>query len=97
MVPNYETIEISASANENIVPIIYKKLQARGYTTPIFTLDFIGFQAPEGTKVEINGNIAEVPANGNFYTPYFSSSDHIRIRSVKFQKAFSNMKFWIIY
>lgn len=99
MVPNYRTITISADANVNIVPLIYKKLQEEGpiYITSNFKLDFIGFEADSGTEVKINGNTVKVPSTGKFYTPYLSSSDFISIHSVEFDEAISGMDFWIIY
>ena len=97
MVPNYRTVTISAGANENIVPLIYAQLKEEGYTTPVFTLDFIGFEAAEGTSFKINDNPLKVPSSERFITPYGGEKDKINIRSVTFDNAISDMDFWIIY
>lgn len=97
MVPNYRTITISAPTETNIVPLIYEELKKTGYRTPRFVLDFIGFQADAGTIVQINGNPVKVPPNGTLYTPYFSGSDFLQIRSVVFPTALTNKDLWIIY
>lgn len=97
MIPNYRTITISAPAEINIVPLIYKKLQEEGYSTPRFVLDFIGFEGEPGDIVYINKNLVKVPSTGNFFTPYSGSSDFISINSVTFPDAISEKDFWIIY
>lgn len=96
MVPNYRTITLSAGANENIVPLIYKVLQKEGYQTPRFTLDFIGFEADAGTSFKINGNPLKVPSNERFITPYGENS-FLSIHSVTFDQAFTGIDFYIIY
>ena len=97
MVPNYRTISISAEANENVVPKIYELLKAEGYTTPIFVLDFVGFEAAEGTSFKINNNPLKVPSTGRFYSPFRASNDFLKISSLTFDEAISNMNLWIIY
>lgn len=97
MIPNYRTVTISAGANENIIPLIYEQLKENGYNTPTFTLDFIGFEAAEGTSFKINGNPLKVPSTEKFITPYGGDGNKIIIRSVTFDSSISNMNFWIIF
>lgn len=49
MIPNYRTITLTAGANVNVVPMIYKILKAEGYNTSDFLLDFVAFEADAGT------------------------------------------------
>lgn len=97
MVPNYRTVTISAGADENVVPKIYDILKEEGYTTPHFVLDFVGFEAAEGTEFKINGNSLKVPSTEIFYSPFSSSNDFLKINSLTFNEAISNMDLWIIY
>lgn len=98
MVGNYRTMTLSAEANENLVPKIYKLLTESGnYTTPRFFLDFVGFEANAGTSFKINDNPLKVPSTGKFITPYGGESNHIVIHSLTFDQAISNMDFWVIF
>ena len=90
MIPNYTTIRITASANENVVQKIYEELQKTGYHTSNFILDFVGFEMDSGTHFKINGNPLKVPSTGKFYTPYASSSDFLPIHSLTFDAGVSN-------
>lgn len=97
MIPNYRTITLTAGANVDLVPLIYKELQKEGYTTPRFTLDFVGFEADEGTSFKINGNPLKVPSSGVFYSPFRTTSDFLKIHSLTFDNGISNLNLWIIY
>ena len=74
-----------------------KQLYEEGYRTSDFKLDFIGFEGEAGTEVYINGNPVKVPSTGEFFTPYFNSSDFIQIYSVTFPEAIAEKDLWIIY
>lgn len=97
MIPNYRTIQITADANENVLPQIYEELKEEGYITPRFTLDFVGFEASEGTAFKINGNPLKVPSSGTFITPYSSEGNFLSIRSLSFDEGCSGLNLWIIY
>lgn len=97
MIPNYRTVSVSAGANENVVPKIYEVLKAEGYTTPFFFLDFVGFEADAGTSFKINNNPLKVPSSGIFYSPFRTTGDYLKINSLTFDSAISNMDLWIIY
>lgn len=98
MISNYRTVTISASANENLVPKIREALENDNiFTKPDFDLDFVGFEAAEGTTFKINHNPLKVPSNGIFYSPYQNKDEHMSIRSLVFDSAITNMNFWIIF
>lgn len=97
MVPNYRTVTISGAANENLVPKIYEQLKTEGYTTSRFVLDFVGFEADEGTSFKINGNPLKVPSTGTFYSPFNTSGDFLAISSLTFDEAVDDMDLYIIY
>lgn len=97
MVPNYRTIQVSATSGEDLIPKIYEILQTEGYITPIFTLKFVGFEMTGGTEFQLNGKNIKVPSNGIFISPYQSDNDCLLIRSLIFNQGINNMNFWIIY
>ena len=97
MIPNYRTVQITASSNEEIVDKIYAVLKAEGYTTPNFVLKFVGFETTAGTVFHLNGKQAIVPLSGSFITPYQNEGDYLPVRSLKFNSTINNMNFWIIY
>lgn len=97
MIPNYRTVTVRGAANENLVPKIYEQLQSEGYTTANFVLNFVGFEASEGTSLKINGNPLKVPSTGFFYTPFHDSSDFLKINSLTFDEAINDMDLYVIY
>lgn len=97
MVPNYRTVEITANQNENVVPMIYEILKAEGYRTSNFVLDFVGFEASEGTAFKINGNPLKVPSSGTFYSPYCDDKNFLPIKKLSFDEGCSGLNLWIIY
>lgn len=97
MIPNYRTITMTANANENLVPMIYKVLKEEGYKTPEFVLDFVAFEADAGTQFKINGNPLKVPSSGAFYTPYCGEGNFITISSLSFDEGCSSLDLHIIY
>lgn len=98
MIANYTTVTVSGGANENLIPAIAAELQSQGFgMRPNFYLDFIGFETTAGTTFKINGRALKVPTSGKFFSPYRTSSDHMKIESIEFDSAVSNMDFWVIY
>lgn len=98
MIPVYRTITLSADANEDLVPKIYKILnEEHRIEAPKFTLDFVAFEAAAGTSFKINSSPLEVPSTGKFYSPYLDSKNFLEIRSLTFDKSVSNLKLYIIY
>lgn len=98
MIPVYRTITLSAEANEDLIPKIYKILNSeRRIQTSNFVIDFVAFEAEAGTTFKINSSPLEVPSTGKFFSPYLDSSNFLKIFSLTFDKSISNMKFYIIY
>ena len=98
MITNYQTISISGSANENLIPKIYNQLhEDTGYTTPVFRLKFIGFEAPSGTTFSLNNKPMVVPTNGAFYSPYENENSFLSVDELSFNTSISNFLLWIIY
>ena len=97
MIPNYRTITLTAGANVNVVPMIYKILKAEGYNTSDFLLDFVAFEADAGTQFKINGNPLKVPSSGAFYTPYCGNENFISINSLSFDEGCNGLDLYIIY
>lgn len=97
MTPNYRCSTITAGADVNIVPMILKELEAEGYTTPRFYLDFIGFEMKKGTKFKLNGNPMTVPTNNYFISPYDSENDLMHIHSVSFDSGITGQDIYYIY
>lgn len=97
MIPNYTTINVTASANENVLPIIYKELQKTGYHSTRFSLKFVGFMLPADTSFKINNNPLRVPSTGMFYSPFASSNDYLPISKLSFDEGLDGIDLWIIY
>ncbi len=87
MVANYRTFTISAGADENVVDKIYEILQKEGYNNPKFRLQFVGFEAPQGTALKINGNPLKVPSTEYFISPY-GEERHMAILKLTFDGGF---------
>lgn len=84
MTPNIRSSVITATADDNIVDIIYKELEESGYHSPNFHLDWIGFEAKKGTEIKINGNSDYVPTCGYYITPYDGENEKMRIYKASF-------------
>lgn len=98
MIPVYRTITLSAEANEDLIPKIYKILNSeRRIQTPNFVIDFVAFEAEAGTTFKINSSPLEVPSTGKFFSPYLDSHNFLEIHSLTFDESISDMKFYIIY
>lgn len=98
MIPVYRTINLSAEANEDLIPKIYKILnQEHRIQTPRFVIDFVAFEAEAGTTFKINSSPLEVPSTGKFFSPYLDSQNFLEIHSQTFDESISDMKFYIIY
>ena len=98
MIPVYRTITLSADANEDLVPKIYKILnEEHRIQSPRFILDFVAFEAAAGTTFKINSSPLEVPSTGKFFSPYLDSQNFLEIHSLTFDESISDMKFYIIY
>lgn len=96
MAANYRCFSVSAGADENIIPIIYKELQKEGYTSPKFQLHFVGFEAAAGTEFKINKNPMKVPSNGYFISPY-DGERYLNIYSLTFDNGCSGLDIYGIY
>lgn len=66
----YGCVSITANANENVVPLIFKELTGNVPTIDKRYLKFVGFEAPQGTEFFINGVPNKVPSNEICITPY---------------------------
>lgn len=98
MIPVYRTITLSAEANEDLIPKIYKILNSeRRIQTSNFVIDFVAFEAEAGTTFKINSSPLEVPSTGKFFFTIFRFFKFFKIFSLTFDKSISNMKFYIIY
>jgi hypothetical protein len=51
---------------------------------PNFYLDFIGFETTAGKTFKLNGRTLKVPTSGKFFSPYRTSTDHMKIESIEF-------------
>lgn len=92
----YCCVAITANANENIVPLVFKELTGHIPTGNKLYLQFVGFEAPEGTKIKVNGVPNKVPSCGKFITPY-NGVNHLTINSLSFDSGCSNLNVWCLY
>lgn len=76
---NYQMETVTAAPNEDIIPIIRKRLEDKGWRFPMFQLHFLGFQADAGIPFKVNGNHFVVPLNSYYITPY----DGVRYWNIK--------------
>ena len=92
----YGCVAITAGADENIVPLIFKEMTGNIPVATKCKLQFVGFEAKEGTKIKINGVPNQVPSTGNFITPY-DSVNHMIINSLTFNEGCSELNVWFLY
>lgn len=98
MIPVYRTITLSADANEDLIPKIYKILnEEHRIQTSRFVIDFVAFEAAEGTAFKINSSPLVVPSTGKFFSPYLDAKNFLEIYSLTFDEAITDMNFYIIY
>lgn len=96
MIPNYRTFTLTATAEDDIVKLIYEELKKEGYKNPDFELRFIGFEAAAGTQIIINGNPNKVPSTKYFITPY-TGDEYMLIKTVKMPAGCAALDFHVIY
>lgn len=92
----YACVKLSASADENIVPLLFKELTGTVPPGQQCKLQFIAFEGEAGTELTINGVPNIVPSTGQFLTPY-DGANHMMIHSVTFKEAISDLNIWFIY
>lgn len=92
----YACATITAAANENIIPLLFKELTGNIPTTSKCKVQFIGFEAAEGTKIKINGVPNLVPSTGKFITPY-DGANHLIISSLTFDTGCPGLNIWFLY
>ena len=96
MIPNYRTFTLTATAEDDIVKLIYEELKKEGYKNPDFKLRFIGFEAAAGTQIVINGSPNKVPSTKYFITPY-TGDEYMLIKTVKMPAGCIALDFHVIY
>ena len=92
----YACVKLSAGADENIVPLLFKELTGTVPPGQQCKLQFIAFEGEADTELTINGVPNIVPSTGQFLTPY-DGANHMMIHSVTFKEAISNLNIWFIY
>ena len=94
-VNTYGCFTITADADENIVPLIFKEYGVEPAPS-LQKIKFIGFESDEGTKIKINNVPNEVPSNGKFITPYEDGNNCMKITSFSFDEGCDDLKIWVI-
>ena len=92
----YGCVNVTADANENVVPLIFKELTGNIPVNTKCKLQFVGFETAAATKIKINGTPNRVPSNGRFYTPY-DGVNHMIIQSLSFDEGCSALNIWFMY
>lgn len=92
----YGCVSITAQADENIIPLIFKKMTGNIPVASKCKLQFIGFEAAAGTKVKVNKIPNQVPSTEKFITPY-DSGNHLIINSFSFDEGCNNLNIWFLY
>ena len=91
----YGCVTITASENENIIPLIFKELTGNIPVSNKCRVQFIGFEAEKGTKIKLNNVPNQVPTTGKFITPYDGDS-HMIITSLSFDSGCSDQNIYFI-
>lgn len=92
----YGCVEIAVAAGEDAVKKIYEQIhKENGYFNTRFILKFVGFEAPSGTSLKINGIRNVVPSSEYFISPY-NGSTYMNIQTLTFDEDFSGNIYYII-
>lgn len=59
---NYNCVKVSAKANENIIPLLFKGLTNNVPSGNKCKVKFVGFEDDAGTEFKINGSPNIVPS-----------------------------------
>lgn len=92
----YACYEITASADENIVPMLFEQKGEKPIPS-LMKVRFIGFETDAGTTVKINGVPNKVPSTGKFYTPYQNEDVCMDIYSFSFDEGCTGLDVWVIF
>lgn len=92
----YACVEITAQADENIVPLLFKELTGTVPPGQQCKIQFIAFEESAGEELTINGVPNIVPSTGQFITPY-DGANHMMIHSVTFKNGLDGKKIWFIF
>lgn len=95
-VNTYGCFTITADADENIVPLIFKQFSGNVPQQQYCKLKFVGFETTAGTKIKLNGVPNQVPSNGKFITPFEGGSADMVITSLSFDSGCSGLNIWAI-
>ena len=92
----YGCVAVTATADENVVPLVFKAMSGNVPTGTKCKLQFVGFEADEGTAIKLNGMPNKVPSVGYFITPY-DSVNHMTINQLSFDEGCSDLNIWFIF
>ena len=93
----YACINVTASANEDVIKKIYKILNEEyGVFNTKFSVRFIGFETDPGVAFKLNKIANKVPSTGYFITLY-NGEYYITINSLTFDNGCNGIDFYIIY
>lgn len=92
----YGCAQITAKANENVIPLLFKELTGNIPVNTKCKVKFIGFELAGGTGLKINGIPNQVPSVGIFITPY-DGINYMTIQTLTFDEGCSDLNIWFIY
>lgn len=92
----YACVQVSAAANENVIPLLFKELTGNVPVGTKCKVKFIGFESTGGTTLKINGAPNQVPSTGKFITPY-DGVNYLTIQTLTFDEGCSDLNIWFLY